>query len=271
MMATLRRPHRNEAGFSLAELLITTAIIGFILAAVLGVYQVMQRSAFVGAAAEDAQVVTRLMLERIVTEFQLINAGRPTSAGGAITAASATSVTFYGDVNNDTLDAATGNPATLTLAANKNDKTVTVSAAQGFVVGKWFSVQSGTTTEPPLSITNVGGNTLTLDPASAGLSQPYPAGSIARSVEQVTYAWTNAAGGTLTRTAAGVTDTLATNVQTFQLTYQQGGAGGAPADLSTQAGRDLIRRIVVSLACLAQSGDQTAVRAMMTTVRPRNL
>ena len=126
MMTTLRRPQSHEAGFTLAELLITTAIIGFVLAAVLGVYRATQQTALVGTAAEDAQVVTRLMLERIVTDLQLINAGRPTSAG-AITAASATSVTFLGDVNNDTLNA--GNNATLTQAALNGESTVKVSSA----------------------------------------------------------------------------------------------------------------------------------------------
>ena len=268
-MATLRQPHRNEAGFTLVELLITMAIMGFILAAVLGIYQVTQQSTFAGTAAEDAQVVTRLLLERIVADLQLLNSGRPTT-GGAITAASATSVTFWGDVNNDTLDTSVNPsiPAKLTSAAASGATTVQVSVAQGWVVGKLFSVENGTAIETQ-AITAVAGTTLTL---GAGLSKAYPTDSIVRSVEQVTYTWTNANGGTLTRTAGGVTDTLATNVPTFTLTYWTGAVPAVQVpNPNTQALLDTIKQVRISIACLAQAGDQTVVRAMMTTVRPRNL
>src|SRR5436853_6541131 len=139
-MTTISRRHAHEAGFSLAELLVTIAVLGLIMAAVLGIYMVTQRSTSIGTAAEDAQVVTRVTLETIVTDLQLINAGRPTSAG-AITTATSTSLTLLGDVDNDTLDA-TGNNATVnTTDAAAGATQVHVSSTQGFSVNELVSLQ----------------------------------------------------------------------------------------------------------------------------------
>ena len=277
-MTTISRRHAHEAGFTLAELLVTIAVLGLIMAAVLGIYTVTQRSTSVGTAAEDAQVGTRVTLETIVTDLQLINAGRPTSAG-AITTATATSLTLLGDVDNDTLDAS-GNNATVSTADSAPGNTVVhVSSTQGFAVGELLSVQyfgtpklmsSGSISETR-QITSITGQNLSL---GTPLTNSYPKHvSIVRSVETVTYNYTNAAGGTLTRTIGALApDTLATNCPTFQLTYWQGSVPAAQIlNPSTQALRDQIKEIRISLACRAQSGDQTAVRTMTTTVRPRNL
>ncbi|PYM04400.1 MAG: hypothetical protein DMD82_14535 [Candidatus Rokuibacteriota bacterium] len=279
-MTTISRRHAHEAGFTLAELLVTIAVLGLIMAAVLGIYTVTQRSTSIGTAAEDAQVVTRVTLETIVTDLQLINAGRPTSAG-AITTATATSLTLLGDVDNDTLDA-TGNNATVnTTDAAAGATQVHVSSTQGFSVNELVSLQyfgtpklmsSGAISETQ-QIASITGPILAFVPPGK-LSNSYPKDvSIVRSVETVTYNYTNVAGGTLTRTIGALApDTLATNCPTFQLTYWQGSVPSAQIlNPSTQALRDQIKEIRISLACRAQSGDQTAVRTMTTTVRPRNL
>ena len=281
-MATISRRHAHDAGFTLAELLVTIAVLGLIMAAVLGIYTVTQRSTFVGTAAEDAQVVTRVTLEKIVTDLQLINAGRPTSAGAILTATS-TSLTLLGDVDNDTLDAG-GNNATLTKDLGTADGKAMVSSTQGFAVGELLSVQyfgtpklmsSGAISETR-QITSISGPNVFF--ALPALSNSYPkVGSIVRSVETVAYDYTNVAGGTLTRTMVGVIpallpDTLATNCPTFQLTYWQGSVPAVQIpNPNTQALRNQIKEIRISLACRAQSGDQTALRTMTATVRPRNL
>lgn len=275
-MATIRRRHASQAGFSLVELLITTAILGIVMAAVIGVYMVAQRATLSATAAEDAQSVSRSTLERLLTDLRLINAGRGAPSGaGAITAASATSITFLGDIDNDTLDALTGNDATLTAAATAGDTTVQVSSATGFSVGEWFSVANGATSETQ-AITDIAGTTLTLQ--APGLSNPYPVGSIVRSVETVSYVF-DPATATLCRTVGGACPpppfpdplVLAAGLTGFQLTYWDGSL--PPIQIinpANQASRDQIREIRITLTSRALMGDQTVSRTMTSTVRPRN-
>ena len=278
-MATIRRRHASEAGFSLVELLVTMAILGLMMAAVLGIYTVTQRSMLIATAAEDAQSVARSTLDRLLTDLRLINAGRGTPSGAILAGSSATSIVFLGDVDNDTLDAF-GNDATLAAAAAAGAKTVTVSSATGFSVNEWFSVANGATSETQL-ITGVAGTTLTL---GAGLTNSYPVGSIVRSVETVTYAW-DPASGALCRNVGGLCvvpfpnnltiATIATNPPGFQLfTYWTSWNGPIPpaqiTDLSTQLNRDLIREIRVTITGQARMGDQTRARTMSASVRPRN-
>jgi len=188
-------------------------------------------------------------------------------------------------VDNDTLDAG-GNNATVSVTdAGAGNTQVHVSSAQsqGFSVGELLSVQyfgppklmsSGAISETR-PITAISGPILSF---TAPLSNLYPKDvSIVRSVETVAYDYTNVAGGTLTRTMVGVIpallpDTLATNCPTFQLTYWQGSVPAVQIpNPNTQALRNQIKEIRISLACRAQSGDQTALRTMTATVRPRNL
>lgn len=256
------------------------AVLALVIAAVLGIYQVTQRSAFVATAAEDAQSVTRSTLEELVTDLRLINAGRCVSNGasclpptGFIIAASPTSITFLGDIDNDTLDGA-GNDATLVAAAAGGATTVQVSSATGFSVGEWFSIENGATSETQL-ITKIAGTTLTL---GAGLANAYPPGSIVRSVETVSYALDPATGNLCRQLGAACPAppfpnnlVAAGGLTTFQLTYWDGSTNPIPVvNLATQPGRDTIREIRVTISSRAQMGDRTMVRTMTTSVRPRN-
>ena len=103
---------RREAGFSLAELVVVVAILGFVMAAIVGIYLVTQRSTLVAGAAEDAQVLARAVLDQVASDLRLINSSRST-ATGAITAATATSITFLGDIDASTIIG--GNEATLEI------------------------------------------------------------------------------------------------------------------------------------------------------------
>jgi prepilin-type N-terminal cleavage/methylation domain-containing protein len=260
---------KGEAGFTLTELLIVAAILAFAMAAVVGIFQVTQRSTFFASAGEEAQLSARAILDQLARELRMINFGRSTTAGG-ITAASTTSITFLGDVDNDTRSA--GNDATVTALADSGATTVQVSSGTGFSVGEQLSVADGPISETQ-SITAISGTTVTL---GAGLSTYYPAGSIARSVETVTYTYTAPTSpgtvGTLTRTAGGTTETLADNISSFQLTYWN--ASTPPAqitDLTTQASRDQIREIRIQITTRSRAGDQTVSRTMEVAVRPRNL
>jgi len=265
------RQLKAEAGFSLTELLVMLAVLGIILAAVLGILQSTQRVIDSAGAGEDAQVIARAALNQLATDLRLINRGRPSSAG-AIIAASATSITFLSDIDNDTQDAG-GNNATLTALASIGATTVQVSSATGFSVGELLSIADSFVSETQL-ITAVAGTTLTVAP---GLTALYPVGSIVRSVETVSYAW-DPATRALCRNVGGAciapfpnNTVIATNVTGFQLTYWDGSIPPVEiTNLAPQGNRDAIREIRVQLTSLAQSGNQTASRIMTVTVRPRN-
>ncbi len=272
---------KAEAGFTLPEVLVVTAILGIVMSAVVGTYQVTQKSVLYASAGEDAQLTARVVLEWLTADLRLMNAGRPT-ASGAITAASATSITFLGDVANATLDPTTGNDATLTCVAAAGATqvvagstcpaaagTIQVSSLTGFSVNRLFSIADGPIAETQ-AITAVTGTTVTL---GAGLVYAYSAGSIVRSVETVAYTYAaTATGGTLTRTVDTTTDTLADNIVAFQLTYWDGSMPPVQiVDLSTQANRDQIREIRVQVAVQGRVGDQIVGRGIAPAVRPRNL
>lgn len=259
---------RTQQGFTLTELLIVVAVLGFVVAAVVGIFQVTQRSALFASAGQEAQTAARSVLDGLASDFRMINAGRSTSAG-AITAASPTSMTFLADIDNDTLDAG-GNDPVLTALADAGATTVLVSSTPGLSAGELLSVADGPISETQ-PIVAVSGNTVTL---GAGLSTWYSAGSVVRSVETVTYTYTpTPTGGTLTRTVGGgAPQILADNIQALQFTYWDGFTPPAQiADLTTQANRDQIREIRVQITTRSHSGDQAVSRSMSVTVRPRNL
>lgn len=264
----------GQAGFTLVEMLVTIAILGFAMAAIVGLYQATQRTTSFALAGEDAQTSTRAALDLIVNDLRLINAGRsmPASPSGFITTATATSITFLGDVNQDTLDLTDPkNPKdATTTGANAGATTITVSSATGFAPGKWLYVADGSIDEN-VQITGVAGTTLAL---AAGLGKSYPANSIVRSVESVTWGW-NAGSQSLCRSVGGGCTapfsndlTVATNVKAFQLRYFK--ADGTEL-VSPVGPLDDIRRIRVSMTVQVGTGEQQVARQMEVDVRPRSL
>ncbi len=267
-----------QAGFTLVELLIVAAVLGFAMAAVFGIYQVTQRAALYARSGEDAQSSARALLDRVAADLRMMNAARPIPAPpstptGFVTAASGTAITFLGDIESDTLDAGR-NDATLAVPADAGATTIQVSSAGGFAVGETLYVEDGTI-EETVPISGVSGTTLTL---GAGLGTWYPAGAIARSVERVTWAW-DPGSGTVCRSLGGACTApypadlvVATGVTDFQITYfDAGGNAISAADLGTQAGRDSIRRVGVAVTITVGEGDQRVSRRMEIQVRPRSL
>jgi hypothetical protein len=239
------------------------------MAAVLGIYQTTQQSYLFATAGEDAQLTARSALDRIVSEFRMTNNGRAVSEG-AITAATASSITFLADINNDTLTSA-GAEATLAAAASSGATSVQVSSGSGFSCGELLYIADGAIKETRLlaATSCVSGNTLTLA-TGEGLAASYPIKSFVRSVETVTY---NLSGSDLTRTVGGSgAQPIAGGVSALQLTYWDGSVPPVQiTDVSTQANRDGVREIRIQLTVSSKSGDQTVQRTMQVTVRPRNL
>ncbi|OGK95843.1 MAG: hypothetical protein A3E31_08460 [Candidatus Rokubacteria bacterium RIFCSPHIGHO2_12_FULL_73_22] len=103
-MSRARRPHggrRAERGFTLAELLVACAVVGFVMAGLLVMLQSGQETYLVGAHQVEAQQSVRLAVERMVAELRDAGfcptcAATPTSFA-AITGQSATGFTIQSD------------------------------------------------------------------------------------------------------------------------------------------------------------------------------
>lgn len=270
-MRTALRSRTSEAGFTLVEMLVAAAILAFAMTAVVGIYQVTQRSALYAMAGEDAQTSVRAVLDRLAGDLRLINTGRAITTGFA-TAASATSITFLADIDN------TGTSApTLTALADIAATSLQVSSTSTFTVGGSIFLQDGPIGENH-TLSAISGSTLTIDPALSpdGLAQWYPVGTTLGSVESVSWAW-DSASQTLCRAvnAACTTPfssslTVGSGITSFSLTYLDVNRATIP-DVSTQANRDLIREIRVEMRAQVRVGDQTVERRMEVTARPRGI
>lgn len=95
----MRRAHRDDAGYTLSELLIVMALVGVVMAGAVTLLAAGQRSHAAGAARVGAQQAARAGLERMVTELR--EAGYdPTGAGfRALVAASPTRLVLLNDLN----------------------------------------------------------------------------------------------------------------------------------------------------------------------------
>ena len=100
-------PWRAPGGYSLAELLVSMAVLGLLMAGTLSVLQSGLRAYGWGSARVEAQQSARIALERMVKELR--EAGYdPTGAGiAAVVAAEPARVTFQRDLNGNGLIDAT--------------------------------------------------------------------------------------------------------------------------------------------------------------------
>jgi prepilin-type N-terminal cleavage/methylation domain-containing protein len=112
----------NERGFTLAEMLVVCAIVGLVMASLLGLVMSGQRAYWFGTTQVDAQQTTRVAIERMVKEIreagyypQPPNTNPSTCAAAPCynfdavgTGASASSLTLQYDWNGDGISAASG-------------------------------------------------------------------------------------------------------------------------------------------------------------------
>jgi prepilin-type N-terminal cleavage/methylation domain-containing protein len=107
-MTATRRLLREQAGFTLTELLIACAMIGVVMAGLLSILTSGQQTYLVGSNQVEAQQELRLSIQRMTTELR--NAGFCPRCGTgvpalapfpAITNATATSFTLQNDLNGD--------------------------------------------------------------------------------------------------------------------------------------------------------------------------
>jgi len=267
-MNALNAPRRDEHGFTLAELLITIAILGLVMAAVLGVQLTSSTMFLRGENQADAQQAARaalLMEEDLrMVRYGCPDLGCPTpppaGAQQAISAASTTSITFWAD----TLNAST----TLAAAVTAPAVSVPVVDASGITVTDRIYVNNGSTWESTV-VTGKAGNTLSV----AALNNSFPQGAQVGRPRQIVYTFT-AATGTLTKDAGdgNGAQTLATGITglTFSF-YDSNDALITPAN--PVANPQSIRRILIQTttrSALASGGGASTFQ-INTNVRPRNL
>ena len=113
---------RNERGFTLAEMLVVCAIVGLVMASLLGLVMSGQKAYWYGTTQVDAQQTTRVAVERMVREIREAGyypitpvtvpsgcAAPPCYNFNAVgTGASSTSLTLQYDWNGDGTSAASG-------------------------------------------------------------------------------------------------------------------------------------------------------------------
>ncbi len=260
------RRYTKAEGYTLVELLIVTAIVGMVAAAIFGVYQVSQDIYTRATALEDAQLGARAGLDRMASELRLIGAywSGATGAGPAITAATATSISFQADVDADTLNAASQE---ITLAQNANsgatqivvNRTTGADGDNAFTAGEWVHVANGAKQE--IKQIAAGYTTGTTIPLAAPLASSFPVSpqpATVRSVETIIY---DLNGTDLRRNTVGIVE----NVNGLTLTYFDATGnllGSSPVDLTQ------IREIQMSLTTQGADGSR---RTMTTRVRARNL
>jgi prepilin-type N-terminal cleavage/methylation domain-containing protein len=263
-------PRRDERGFTLAELLITIAILGLVMAAVLGVQMTSSTMFLRGENQAEAQQAARaalLMEEDLrMVRYGCPDLGCPTpppaGAQQAISVASTTSITFWAD----TLNAST----MLSAAVAAGAVALPVVDASGVNVNDRIYLNNGGTWETRV-VTAKAGNTLTV--AALTAVNGYPQGTQVGRPRQIVYTFT-AATGTLTKDSGdgnGV-QTLATGIT--GLTYSFYDASDiliSPAN--PVANPQSIRRILIQTttrSALASGGGASTFQ-INTNVRPRNL
>lgn len=254
-----------DAGYSMIDLLVALAVTGTIAAAILPVFQTTLAQVTYANALEEDQLGSRAALDRMAQDLRLAGAywAGADGAGAAIATATPTAIAFRADVDADTV--AGGTETTLASASGTTTLDVSGNASAFDVYGTpslndYVHVENGTVREVR-QVTAVAGQTLTITPA---LVQSYPAGSVVRSVERVSYAF-DATARTLTRQLGGATgDPLLANVTALSFAYFDATGVALPGTPSDPAA---IREVQITLTTESSQGDR---RTMGSRIRLRN-
>jgi len=260
----LLRRHRGLAaawhdrqGFTLTELLVTLAVMGLVMAALVGVQVSGNTLVLTGENQAQAQQAARtaMLMEE---DLRLVGYGYP-PALTAISAASQTSITFWADLNNVS--------TTLSAALAAGGKTLTVAGGLGINPNDTIYVVNGNTSDA-LTVKTVVGTTITVNTGSANA---YPVGALVGRPLAVSYSW---AGTTLSKDPGDGTgaQALATGVQVQQFSYFD---TTDTAILSSNLAANLanIRRVAITMTAQSTAPNPSNARSFTVTtyVRPRNL
>jgi prepilin-type N-terminal cleavage/methylation domain-containing protein len=247
----------DRQGFTLTELLVTMAIMGLVMAALVGVQVSGNTLVLTGENQAQAQQAARtaMLMEE---DLRLVGYGYP-PALTAITAASQTSITFWADLNNVS--------TTLSAALAAGGKTFTVAGGLGINPNDTIYLVNGSTSDA-LTVKTVVGTTITVN---TGPANAYPASALVGRPLPVTYSW---AGTTLSKDPGDGTGSqaLATGVQVQQFSYFDTTdtailASNVTANLAN------IRRVAITMTAQSTAPNPCNARSFTVTtyVRPRNL
>jgi prepilin-type N-terminal cleavage/methylation domain-containing protein len=171
---------RGEAGFTLAEILMATAISSVVLLALYLLYDVNQVTFVKGEQQADLQQNARIAMDRIVRDLRLAGYGFPTG-GGAITVAGPTDIRFWVDLNNAS--------TIIVVDAAPTSTILSVQNATGIQAGDIIYLINGAVSEQrTVASTNTGANpnTITLTTAT---TNAYPVGSQVGRPRLIRYCW----------------------------------------------------------------------------------
>lgn len=255
----------NDEGFTALELLIAVAIATMVAAAILQIFQGSMMQVTHATSLEDAQSSARVGLDQMAAELRVIGAyyNGISGAGNAITTATPTTLTFMADIDADTVSGTT--EATLTVASTATTLTVSQNptAFNTYTpsTGNDYAYVANGSTREVRQVLSVAGSVVTL---ASALTNSYPATSIVRSVERVSYAF-DASAKTLTRTVGGnAADTVLDNVTALTFAYFDSAGTGLAA---TPTNPSQIKEIRIDLTTQGTGGD---LRTMTSRVRLRN-
>jgi prepilin-type N-terminal cleavage/methylation domain-containing protein len=275
-MSTPTVLRRDERGFTLTELLITMAILGLVMAAVLGVQMTSSTMFLRGENQAEAQQAARaamLMEEDLrMVGYGCPDLGCPTPPPGGsqvkITAASVNSITFWAD----TLNVSTKLSAAVAAGAT----TLPVVDASGIIVGDRIYINNGricpalpTCEAETRVVTAKAGNNLTV----AALTNAHPQGVQVGRPRLISYTYT-AATGILAKDAGdgNGAQTLATGIVGLTFGYFNNVADAPIAAPVSAVDLTLLGRIQIQTTTRsAQTASGPSTYQINTNVRPRNL
>lgn len=270
----LRRFLGGDRGFSLVEILIALSTFFIVLFAVYTTFDTSQATYAAGEQRADIQQNARVAMEVVGADLRLAGYGYPQATTtfdptvsclpgtevaipASITNATATSITFWGDIAN-------ASTTILNVDVNPGDTTLNVQDASGIQAGDTIYLINGGQSDrlTVLAVNTVlVPNTIT---TAVGPCLAYPWGSQVGRASSIQFSW---AANTLSKDdgEGGGLQPLADNIQTFQLQYFDA------ADNATAVPAN-IRRMTISFTAQSPPGwwrQQTFT--INSDIRPRNL
>ena len=126
---------RGQGGYTLVELLITSAVLGMVVTGVTVVYQASLAQVNHASSQQEAQAGARMALDRVASDLKQMGLcwSDVQGAGDAVTVATPTTITFRGDIDADTVSGSA--ETTLTVASTATTLDVSGNAGAFNVYG----------------------------------------------------------------------------------------------------------------------------------------